>query len=53
MNELALIQVTYSKEIINEQTDIFYDLVRVRRIAFITLFKNLSITVPVLSIKLL
>jgi len=51
LNDITLIHAACSKEIINEQTDIFYDLVRVGRIALSTLFKSLSINVPVLSIK--
>jgi hypothetical protein len=46
-----LIHAACSKEIINEQTDVFYDMVRVGRICLSTLFTNLSIKVPVLSIK--
>ncbi len=51
INSNILIHAACSKEIINEQTDIFYDMVRVGRICLSTLFENLSIKVPVLSIK--
>ena len=40
-----------SKEIINDQTDIFYDFVRVGILALSTLMTPVSLYVPVLSIK--
>ncbi len=51
LNSSVLVHGACSKEIINEQTDIFYDMVRVGRLCLSTLFKDLSIKVPVLSIK--
>ncbi len=51
INTNILVHAACTKEIINEQTDIFYDMVRVGRLCLSTLFENQSIHVPVLSIK--
>jgi len=47
------IHAACSKEIINEQFDIFYDIVRVGILCFSTLLADISIYAPVLSIKTL